>query len=93
MAGTASPGVTLSPNRNVTAPAGVGGDLWGANGGGIAPMGGSKPIAATLSDGETANNYQPPASPPQPLGCNESNASLSAQTLDSSIGSGGANQG
>jgi len=30
-------GQTLTPNPNVNAPAGNGGDRWGANGGGIAP--------------------------------------------------------
>jgi hypothetical protein len=30
-------GQNLTPNPNVNAPAGMGGDRWGANGGGIAP--------------------------------------------------------
>lgn len=30
-------GQKVSPQTNVTAPAGLGGDLWGANGGGIVP--------------------------------------------------------
>lgn len=58
MAGQASGGQNLTPNRNVSAPAGFGGDRWGANGGGITPMAGSKPVAATLADGETATNLQ-----------------------------------
>jgi hypothetical protein len=64
MAGQGSPGVTLTPNRNVNAPAGVGGDRWGANGGGITPVGGvgsakpnptnwAPPLKQTLSNGQT----------------------------------------
>ena len=34
---TAASGQTLSPNADVYAPAGFGGGLWGANGGGITP--------------------------------------------------------
>lgn len=93
MAGKASGGQSLTPNPNVNAPAGIGGDLWGANGGGITPMGGSKPLAATLSDGETAQNYQQPGGTPTALGVNESKAALGLQTLDSSVASGGSNQG
>lgn len=66
MAGIPSGGQTLTPNPNVNAPAGFGGDLWGANGGGITPVGGGvtgqtgydKPVAVTLSDAETQTNYQ-----------------------------------
>lgn len=93
MAGIVSGGQRLTPNRNVTAPAGIGGSLWGAYGGGIVPIGTSKPIAATLSDGETAQNYQPPAAQPQALNQQISAASLSEQTLDTSIASGGSTQG
>lgn len=93
MAGIVGGGQKLTPNPNVNAPAGRGGDKWGANGGGIAPIGGSKPIAATLSDGETAQNYQPPAAPPQALGQQISVAALNKQTTDSSVASGGSTQG
>lgn len=73
MAGQASGGQQLTPNRNVFAPAGISsgagigfGDRWGANGGGITPVGGGvtgqtgydKSVAVTLSDGETATNYE-----------------------------------
>jgi hypothetical protein len=66
LAGQASGGQKLTPNPNVTAVAGVGGDKWGANGGGITPIGGGvtgakgwdERIAATLADGQTAANYQ-----------------------------------
>lgn len=93
MAGIVSGGQKLTPNPNVNAPAGRGGDKWGANGGGIAPMGGSKPIAATMSDCETSGNYKPPAAPPQALDQQISAAALSAQTLDSSVAAGGSTQG
>ena len=65
MAGTVLGGQTLTPNPNVTASAGMGGDRWGANGGGITPIGNgvggqtgwNSPVAQTLSDGETATTY------------------------------------
>jgi hypothetical protein len=63
VAGLASGGQQLTPNLNVTAPAGVGGDVWGANGGGITPVGvcpGISNLKQTLSKGqrETNSNYQ-----------------------------------
>lgn len=91
MAGQASGGQQLTPNPNVFAPAGLVGDKWGANGGDINPIGVGKPIAATLSNGETAANYQ--GSPPTNLMAQESTARLSGQTLDSSISSGNSNSG
>lgn len=90
MAGGVTGGQTLTPNPNVTAPAGRGGDQWGANGGGITPYSGSDNIASTQSRGQTAKNYQDPA---RSLGEQESNGSLSAQALDANIPSGGSNQG
>lgn len=93
MAGQASGGQKLTPNPNVNAPAGIGGDVWGANGGGITPYQTSDSLAGTQSRAQTASNYQPPASPPQPLARNESNGSLGLQTLDSNIAGGGSNQG
>lgn len=90
MAGQASGGQTLTPNRNVIAPAGRGGDRWGAFGGGITPVGVGKPLAATLSDGETANNYQDPA---QSLGEQVSRGVQDRNALDTSIPGGGSNQG
>lgn len=102
MAGAVSPGQVLTPNPNVYAPAGNGGDVWGANGGGQVAVGGgvtgqtgfTKPVAATLCDGETATNYLPPA--PVPLRSvlsSENSTALSGQTLDSSLASGGTNAG
>lgn len=95
MAGSISPGQVLTPNPNVYAPAGMGGSVWGANGGDQNPMGGSKPIAATVSDGETASNYLPfsPQAQTESVLSGESNAALSNQTLDSAIPSGGSNIG
>jgi hypothetical protein len=58
-------GQNLSANPNVNAPAGYGGDLWGANGGGITAIGGGatdqtgfvKPAVITPSSCETASNF------------------------------------
>jgi hypothetical protein len=98
MAGQASGGQQLTPNNNVTAVAGMGGDVWGAFGGGAVPIGGGvsgqtgfgKPISATLSDGETATNYLQGTPSVKAL---ESNTALSGQTLDSALASGGSNAG
>lgn len=96
-----SPGVILTPNSNVVAPAGIGGDLWGANGGGITPVGGgvtgqtgySKPVKVTVSDGERAANYiisggQNIAGAPVSVVGAMGNDTLSGQTLDSSLPAG-----
>jgi hypothetical protein len=102
MAGQASGGQQLTPNNNVLAVAGMGGDVWGAYGGGAVAIGGGvtgqtgfgKPVAATVADGETAANYLPSA--PVPLRSvlsSENNASLSGQALDSSLASTGSNAG
>ena len=99
MAGNVTGGQVLTPNNNVFAPAGMGGDLWGANGGGITPVGGGatdqtgyvKPIAATASDGDTATNYLPGT--PRPVLALENSAALSGQTQDSTLASGGSNAG
>lgn len=42
-------GQTLTPNPNVLAPAGNGGDQWGANGGGITPSLGPTPVLVNVS--------------------------------------------
>lgn len=91
MTGQASGGQKLTPNPNVFAPAGIVGDKWGANGGDQNPVGVGKPIAATLSNGETAANYQ--GAPPASLMAQESKAALSGQTLDNAIPSGNSNSG
>lgn len=61
-------GQNLSANPNVNAPAGYGGDVWGANGGGVTAIGGGatgqtgylKPVAVTPSSAESATNYLDP---------------------------------
>lgn len=66
--GTVSPGQKLTPDPNVFAPAGMGGDIWGANGGGAVAVGGGatdqtgyvKPIVISPSDCEMATNYIAP---------------------------------
>jgi hypothetical protein len=99
MAGHASGGQTLTPNRDVTARAGFGGDKWGANGGDINPCN-TKSINQTLSDGETAANYEQSPIPVTLAGApttsvltQVNNTLLSLQTLDSALTAGGSNQG
>jgi hypothetical protein len=61
-------GQNLSANPNVFAIAQMGGDIWGANGGGAVAVGGGatdqtgfiKPVAVTLGSAESATNYQDP---------------------------------
>jgi hypothetical protein len=101
MAGTVSPGQLLTPNRNVFAVAGHGGNKWGAFGGGIVAIGGGatdqtgyvKPVAITAADGETATNYLPGAKPAATVIGQESNAKLSGQVLDNSLPIGTSNAG
>jgi hypothetical protein len=103
MAGRASGGQQLTPNQNVFALVQMGGDTWGANGGGAVAVGGGatdqtgyvKPIAITPSDCETQTNYIPSmlsAVPRTVIGL-ESNAALSGQTPDSALAAGGSNAG
>lgn len=92
MAGSASGGQVLTPNTNVSAPAGRFGELWGKFGGGIAAIGTSKPVAATVSDGETAANYGVDAVPNSVIGA-ESRGALDRQTADTALAAGGNNLG
>ena len=91
MAGQASGGQTLTPNKNVTAVAGRGGDKWGANGGDINPVGVGQSVGVTLSYGETAANFQVGQS--QTVLGNESTGVLDKQTPDASLPAGGSNAG
>lgn len=98
MAGQASGGQALKPNPNVNAPAGFGGGKWGANGGGIVPIGNGltgilgwdAPIKATLCDSETADNYQ---TAKIALQVQQSTGALKNATFDDSLPSGGGNSG
>jgi hypothetical protein len=107
MAGQASGGQTLTPNPNVSAPAGLGGDLWGANGGGITPIGGGvtgqtgwdERIAPAQVRGLTAGNLElspipvnAKGAPTQSVVTQESNATLSGGSFDDALPTGGANQ-
>lgn len=97
MAGQASGGQKLKPNQNVNAPAGLGGDKWGANGGGITAIGNGvagiqgwdAPVKATLSDSETADNFQAPAA----VQALQGTGALKNSTFDDSLPSGGSNAG
>src|ERR1700730_5187943 len=103
MAGQASGGQILTPNKNLTAVAGRGGDKWGANGGDINPIGGgvsgqtgwNKPVGHTCANGETATNYLPDVSS---IGLSsvlarESTGALDDHIADASIPAGGSNAG
>jgi hypothetical protein len=94
-------GQMLTPNGNVNAPAGIGGNLWGANGGGITPIGNgvsgqtgwNAPVAQTLSDGETATNYIVSPVPNSSAKQQESIAALLGLTADSSLQNGNSSMG
>jgi hypothetical protein len=53
----ASGGQNLTPYQNVTAPAGYGGDVWGANGGGITPIFSPLPALANVSRAITQSDH------------------------------------
>lgn len=80
--------------------AGYGGDIWGAYGGGVTPIGNGvtgptgwdKPVANTLADTETATNYVP-ALPNQNILSQESTGAMSASKFDDTLPTGGNNQG
>jgi hypothetical protein len=108
VAGQASGGQLLTPNPNVTAVAGIGGSLWGANGGGIIPIGGNvsgqtgwdERVAPAQGRGQTAANYeQSPipvnvkGAPTQSVLTQQSNSALSGASKDSALAAGGSNQG
>lgn len=90
MTGQASGGQALTPNLDINAPAGTQGDLWGKYGGGIVPVG-NKPVAVTVSDGETAANYA--VTPAASVISQESTGALNKLTLDSSLPAGAGNFG
>lgn len=108
MTGQASGGQTLTPNPNVTAPAGRGGFLWGANGGGIVPIGGNVPgqtgwderVAPAQGRGQTAGNYEQSPIPIAASGAStqsvmtkQSNATLAGSSFDDALAANGSNQG
>jgi hypothetical protein len=108
MTGQASGGQILTPNPNVVAVAGRGGDKWGANGGGITPIGGGasgqtgwdERVAPAQVRGQTAENYeQSPipvtvkGAPTQSVLTQQSNAALGGLSKDSALAAGGSNQG
>jgi hypothetical protein len=95
-------GQTLTPNPNVFAPAGYGGDRWGANGGGQDAIGGGatdqtgyvKPIAIVPSDCELVANYLPfNETPPQSVLGLMNDTLLSGQLPESALPSGGNSAG
>lgn len=108
MAGSASGGQTLTPNPNVSAPAGFGGDLWGANGGGITPIGNGvtgptgwdERVAPAQGRALTAANYElspipvtNQGAPTQSVLTQQANAALTGGSFDDALAAGGSNQG
>jgi hypothetical protein len=106
--GQASGGQTLTSNPNVSAPAGNGGDIWGANGGAVTPIGGGvtgqtgwdERVAPAQGRGLTAENYeQSPipvtvkGAPTQSVLTQQANAALAGSSKDSALVAGGSNQG
>jgi hypothetical protein len=57
MVKTASGGQNLTPYQNVSAPAGYGGDVWGANGGGVTPVFSPLPALANVSRAITQSDH------------------------------------
>jgi hypothetical protein len=53
----ATGGQNLTPYQNVIAPAGIGGDVWGANGGGITPVFSPLPALANVSRAITQSDH------------------------------------
>lgn len=93
MSGAASGGQKLTPIKNVNAPAGQGGSLWGANGGGITPVGGgisgpagwTPTLKANASDGES--DMTTIAQPQYDAGSVAARASRAGMSLNQATGS------
>jgi len=82
-------GQTLTPTPQTNAPAGIGGDVWGANGGGITPNS-SESIMTTMSRAQRRTTYQiPGGAQNQYITQQTSKASLVTTTPDSNIPAGG----
>jgi hypothetical protein len=95
---SATGGQTLSPNRNVVAPAGFGGDVWGANGGGVTPYNTDPQVLVALSDcGLPANYLLNGGGSPNPnsaeVASSMSDAALLGTTLTSALPFNGSNAG
>jgi hypothetical protein len=100
-AGQASGGQTLTPNWNVNAPAGRGGDVWGAFGGGVTPINGCPPVLALASRCQAPTNFELTGTqtgrtinPNQrTIGGELSTGVLSTLTTDDALPEGGSNAG
>lgn len=92
--GIAGPPVTPTPN--VTAPSGIYGDQWGANGGGAEPIGGgiigqtgwSDSVKVTISDGQRSEAYII-GTPNQSVSSQMSDTALDGHTPDYTLPTGG----
>jgi hypothetical protein len=105
---TVAGGQQLTPNPNVTAVAGMGGDKWGANGGGINPIGGGvtgvqgwdERLKVTTSDGQRTTTYEvnpipviAKGAPTQSVLSQVSNSALSELSFDDTLPGGGSHAG
>ena len=101
-------GQHLTPNPNVTAVAGMGGDKWGANGGDINPIGGGvtgvqgwdERIKVTQSDGQRTTTYEVNPIPVNSVGAptqsvlsQVSTGALSELSYDDALPGGGSHAG
>jgi hypothetical protein len=93
--GSASGGQNLTPNPNVLARAGYGGDVWGANGGGATPYGTATQVGATMSNGQRQANFLPGGNfgttTQRSVMGRLSNGEVSENQFDSTIQTGGSN--
>ena len=78
----ANGGQTLTPNKDVYAPAGTGGNLWGANGGGITPIAQPKSPLVNLANASTDGTKLFDAKNNRTIKTGLSNAAVSARVAD-----------
>lgn len=82
MAGTANGGQQLTPYQNVFALVQIGGDTWGANGGGATPVGGPLPVLANAARGVRQVNAVYDVKNNMTVQAGLSKSAVSAQTAD-----------
>lgn len=94
---SAAGGQNLSPNPNVNAPAGRGGDVWGANGGGVTPYNAPTSTANAQATCQQQSNLliggTARQSPAQSILSQESKGALPASTANNSLPTGGSTAG
>jgi hypothetical protein len=78
----ANGGQTLTPNPDVYAPAGMGGDVWGANGGGATPIAQPKSPLVNMANASRDGTFLFDAKNARTVKAGLSNSSVSARTAD-----------